>query len=152
MAQVQRLLRECTQRTAYPVGSSTVIEVGDFVFLDSGYVKPISDMSDAGDAAANREWAADNVVGIALTGSASGDTEDVAVGGDGVYRLTQKAAAAIDIGDPVGIYASASACEDQTVVEDSTSPIGYMVETKSSTSDTNVQVRLHLTKNEAVNS
>jgi len=152
MAHVQRHLRGDTNPWSYPVASATVIEVGDFIFNDSGYAKPISDMSDAGDAAANREWAADNVVGVALTGSADGETTNVTVASTGVFQLTQQTAAAIDIGDPVGIYADADACSDQLVVEDSTSPIGYCVETKSSTSDTTVKVELRLTKNEAVNS
>lgn len=127
-----------------PVATSTGIEIGDFVLLSSNYAIPASSMADAGSAGANREGAADIFVGIALSAHTAADAtvNYVLVGTDGVYELAQKSAAAIDFGDPIGIYASASACEDQTCVEDSTSPIAVCWKAKSSTTDTAVLAKL----------
>ena len=132
--------------------SASVIEVGDFVALSSDEVVPVSDLADAGDAAANRESGADNCVGIAMEASASGSTDRILIRKSGIFRLTQQTAAAIHQGDPVGIYADADGCSDQLVVEDSTSPIGYCVQTKTSTSDTSVYVALVLSKWQTVQS
>ncbi len=125
-----------------PVESATVIEIGDFVVLSGDYAAPAGSLADAGDAAANREAAADAFVGIAMSASAVGETEDIRVGTSGVWELNQKSAAAIHFGDPVGIYASADACEDQTCVEDATSPIGVCWKAKLSTSDPSVLVKI----------
>jgi len=112
-----------------PVESATVIEIGDFVGISNNYLISVKDLDDAGDAAANREACADIFAGIALSASADGETDDVLVQTDGVVMLNQKTAAEIHIGDPVEIYASADHCENQTIVEGSTSPIAVCVKT-----------------------
>ena len=126
-----------TNRTRYgesliipmPVESATVIEIGDFVGISSNYLIQMSDLADAGDAAANRAACKVIFAGIAVSASANGETDDVLVQIDGVVMLNQKTAAAIDIGDPVEIYADADHCEDQTIVEGSTSQIAVCVKT-----------------------
>jgi len=125
-----------------PVESSTVIEIGDCIVLSGDYAIPASSLADAGDAAANREAGADVFVGIAMSASPDGETDDLRVGTAGVWELEQKSAAAIHFGDPVGIYASDTACEDQTCVEDATSPIGVCWRTKTSTTAKNVLVKI----------
>ena len=121
----------------FAVESATVIEIGDFVGISNNYLINIASLADAGDAAANREAGADIFVGIALSASASGETDDVLVQTAGVVMLNQKTAAAIHQGDPVEIYASADGCEDQTIVEGSTSAIAVCVKTHTdSTTET----------------
>lgn len=125
-----------------PVESSTVIEIGDFVCLSSDCAIPTSSLADAGDAIANREAAADACIGIALSASADGETNDIRVGTAGVWEIEQKSAAAIHFGDPVGIYATDTACEAQTCVEDATSPIGVCWKTKTSTTEKKILIKL----------
>jgi len=129
------------QDIVYLTPTTTAIEIGDFVAIDSDLLIPVSAIADAGDAAANREAAADKFAGIAMAASSATETDPIPVAQAGVWRLTQKAAAAIHQGDPIGIYASADACEDQTVVEDSTSPIATCVTTKGATG-TDVEAKL----------
>ncbi len=140
MANKIRHLYGDDQPILVPVESATVIEIGDFVLLSSDYAIQASDLADAGDAAANREACADIFIGIAESASASGETEPVRVGTAGVWLLTQKSAAAIHVGDPVEIYASADHCEDQTVVEGATSPIGVCVEESAAGGDIKVKI------------
>lgn len=142
MANVHRHRYFDPQPATVPVESATVIEIGDAVLLSSDYAIPASSLADAGDAAANREAAADAFIGIAMSASAAGQTEDIRIGTAGVWELEQKTAAAVHFGDPMGIYATADGCEDQSCVEDATSPIGVCWKTKTSTSDTGVLVKL----------
>lgn len=130
-----------------PVESATVIEIGDFVLISSNYAIQASDLADAGDAAANREACADIFAGIAQTASASGETAPVQVDISplAIYKLSQKTAAAINVGDQVEIYANADNCEDQTVVEGSTSPVATCVKEKGATG-TDVECVLALSK------
>jgi len=136
MANVARYLRGWQCPIEIPVESATVIEKGDFVLLDSNYAINAAIMADpTGGATAVREAAADIFAGIALTASASGETDPVQVDIStiSVYRLTQKTAAAIHVGDQVEIYAATTACEDQTVVEGSDSPVATCVKQKGAT-------------------
>jgi hypothetical protein len=136
MAQVQRLLSGSPTIAHYAVGSATVIEAGDFVAISSGNLIPVSDIADAGDAAANREAGADACIGIALAGSASGSTARVAVGlgvPGAIWRCVQETAAACNVGDNVGLFADADECKAQLVVEDDTSFIGKLVTEKGAT-------------------
>lgn len=79
MADVHRLRDGDPPIVAMPVDSSTVIEVGDLLFLDTDDVKPASDQADAGTEADNKTTFADNFAGVAMTASASGETADVSV-------------------------------------------------------------------------
>lgn len=141
MAFVYRHRYYTTDLVEIPVDSTTVIAIGDNVLLDSNLAVPASDLTDAGDAAANREAGADVFAGIALSASANGETADVRIGTAGVWAMEQASAAAIQVGDPVGLYATTAGIADQTVVEDATSFIGYCWKEKSS-SGTEVLVKL----------
>ena len=132
-----------------PVESATVIEKGDFVALDGGYGVPTGALEDAGDAAANRENAADLLVGIALTKSASGETDDVQVDTscEAVFRLELETAATLSFGAGLEIYASATAPSDYQMVAGTTSKVAVCVESHTSGVDVRCkllpQVRLH---------
>lgn len=138
-----------------PVDEGIGVEIGDFICraisadvvadanLTLNYGCPADDLRDAGDAAANREAAADQFLGIALDYKlASAAETTIRVATAGFFELTQQTAAAIHIGDGVEIYASADAPAAQQVVEGDTSPIAVCVEHKTSTVLTGVLCKL----------
>jgi hypothetical protein len=133
MAQTERFVSD-GKTIAVAVLSATVIEKGDFIALSAlnETAIPVSDIADAGDAAANREAAADVFIGIARTASAAGETEKVVVGIslEDVYELDLQTAGALSFGDQVEVYADTNGCYDQVVVAGSTSPIAVCVEDK----------------------
>ncbi len=137
-----------------PVDDTTVVEIGDFICriiqadvdadatLTINYGCPATYMVTGGNAAADREKAGDQLLGIAMSQSLNGQTDDLLVATAGVWELVQKTAAAIHIGDGVEVYSDGTNCEDQTIVEGTTSLIGYCVENKTSTTLTGVMVKL----------
>lgn len=134
MAQNERFVSD-GKTIPMPVLSATVIEKGDTILLSAlnETAIPASDLADAGDAAANREAAADIFIGIARTASAAGETDDIQVGisMEDIYELDLKAAAALSFGDQVEIYATTNGCEDQTFVAGTTSPVAVCVRDKA---------------------
>ena len=134
MAQVERFVSKA-DTISLPVLSATVIEKGDFIALSAlnETAIPVSDIADAGDAAANREAASQVFLGIARTASATGETDDVEVGIslEDVYELDLQAAAALSIGDYVEVYADTNGCSDQLCVAGSTSRIALCIENKA---------------------
>ena len=132
-----------------PIESATVIAKGDFICLDGGYALPAGDLEDAGDAAANRENAADLFIGIALTGSAAGETEKLTVDTscEAVFRLELQAAATLSFGAALEIYATATAPSDYQAVAGTTSKVAVTVESITTGVDIKCkmlpQVRLH---------
>ena len=147
MANVNRIMNG-KEWVTIDVDDTTVVEIGDFICvvvaadsaddatLTDEYGCPPPYLVDAGDEAANREAAADQLIGISTEASANGDDDPILVCIAGQVKLEQKSAAAIHIRDPIEIYASAVNCEAQTVVEGSTSPVATCVKTKSSTGTT----------------
>lgn len=125
-----------------PVESATVIYVGDNVCLDGGYAVPASSLSDAGDAAANRENAADNFLGIALTASASGETEKVQVdvSNEAIFKLELQTEASLSFGAGLEIYATATAPSAYQFVAGTTSKVAVTVE--DITSGTTIKAKL----------
>ena len=112
-----------------PVESATVIYKGDHVALDGGYCVPLNLLNDAGDAAANRENAADQIEGIAQTASAAGETDTVTVDisvGD-IHQFTLNAAESLSWGAALEPYSDGGACDAQTVVSGTTSQIAMTV-------------------------
>lgn len=143
MANTERFLRGLQTPIEVPVASATVIEKGDFICLVSGNAVPAGSVADAGDAAANREAVADAFIGMALTASASGETDPVIVdcSDNAIYKLTLQTAAAVSVADLIEIYATTAAASDQLVVAGSTSPIAVVVKEKSA-SGTDVECKL----------
>lgn len=137
-----------------PVDDTTLVEIGDFIcIIIAGDVSDDSDLTldygcpptylvDAGTNTQNREATADQFLGIAMSASLNGQVDDLLVATAGVWELIQKAAAAISIGDGVEVYASATNCEDQTIVAGDTSAIAVCIEHKTSTSLTGVMCKL----------
>lgn len=152
MANVNRINENDNRVVMIASPSSLVVEVGDIIcravaadvadddtLVLNEAVTP-ERMVDAGLAAANRAAVAAQMVGIALDASADGETEEIRIGYNGGFFLTQKTAAAIHIGDPVEVYADDTNAENQTVVEGATSPIGICTKTKTSTTETQIEV------------
>lgn len=117
-----------------PVATGTIIDKGDFVCIVSGYAVPASDVADAGDAAANREAAADVFAGIAMTASDTGETDPIMVdiSLESIFNLDLEAAAAASIGDLMEIYADTAACSRNTMVAGATSPVAIVVKDQAS--------------------
>ena len=137
-----------------PVDDTTLVEIGDFMCrvvaadsaddatLTDDNCCPVTYLVDAGSAAQNRAAAQAEFLGVALTQSLEDQTDDILIATKGFFELTQKAAAAIDVGDHVEIYSSDVNCEDQTVVEGATTPIAACVKDKPSTTLTGVLCKL----------
>ena len=154
MANVHRYRRGDQAIVEVPVDDTTVVEIGDFICrviqtdvdadsdLTLDYGCPATQLVTAGNATTEREAGADQFVGIALSASLNGDTDDLLVATEGFFELDQKTAAAIGFGDPVEIYSDGTNCEDQTVVEGSTSPIATCVRHKTGTTLTRVLCKL----------
>ncbi len=116
-----------------PIASGTVIYKGDFVALDptSGKAVAVSALADAGDAAANRESAADNLIGIAQTGHRSTDgagTIPVDISNGAIFQGELQAAASLSFGAQLEIYASADAAVAYQMVAGTTSKVAFAVE------------------------
>lgn len=139
-----------------PVDSAKAVEIGDFACrvsatdasidtdLTENYATPADQLADAGDAAANRERAADQFLGVFLDAKVADTDEDVNlnIGTAGFFRLTQETAAAIHVGDGIEIHADADAPSKDEVVEGDTSKIAVCTEHKTSTTVTEVLCRL----------
>ena len=90
-----------TNPVLLPVDSSTVIEIGDLVYLDTDDAKPASSLGDAGSLAGNQEVLHDNFVGVAMQASADGDTAAIRIATSGVFELACSSAT-FEVGDLVG--------------------------------------------------
>ena len=128
-----------------PVDSSTVIEVGDLLWLDTDDVKPASDQADAGTETQNKTTFANNFAGVAMDSSASGDTADIAVATKGVFEF-DVASGTFNPFDLVSVEADATtagATSDQHVESTSTNSeaIGFVAKPYSSAT-TSVEVEL----------
>ena len=135
MAQTERHRHGGQTLIDMPVLSATVIEKGDSVGLSAlnETVVNVAAVADAGDAAANREAAADVFLGIAQTASGSGETEDVVVdiSLESIHELDLQSAAALSFGDFVEIYADTNGAHDQLFVAGSTSGVAVVIKEKA---------------------
>ena len=138
-------------RSLHPVriASATVVYKGDNIALDGGYAVPLGGMNDSGDAAANRETAADNFLGIAETASAAGETTDlvVDVSNEAIFLMELQAAASLSFGAALEPYSDGGACSDYTMVAGTTSKCAVTVQKITTGKDVQCkilpQVRLH---------
>lgn len=115
-----------------PVETATIIEIGDFVIIQSNYLVPMTDLTDAGSAAQNVTAGEAALVGIAQSATKAGKTEDVLVmTGQCVVMLNQYVAAAIHVGDPVTLYAADTdtAPTAQTIQEGTGDTIAVCIKT-----------------------
>ena len=127
-----------------PVASATVIDIGDFLYLDKGgggdgTAKPASVKPDAGTEAGNQEEFHDFFLGIALEASANGETDDIRVATRGIFTYACPNGT-WELGDLVGVdeQASGTALEDQKVasVAGEALAVGRVVKTEASATTT----------------
>lgn len=110
MANVSRFSHADARRiVAAPVDTGTVIEVGDFLYLDTNDVKNAASLtyitsptSAALDLAATQAEFAAKAYGIAVGASATGQTADIAVSQAGIYQYPC-ASSTWELGDLVGL-------------------------------------------------
>jgi hypothetical protein len=116
MANLLRWRYGDTNPVMCPVDSTSVIEIGDFVYLDTDDAKPASAQADAGSEAANQEAFHDNFLGVAMQQSPSGETADIRVATSGVFEFVCPAGT-FELGDLVGVdeASGGTSLEDQQV-------------------------------------
>jgi hypothetical protein len=76
-----------TSPVMLPVDATTVIEIGDLVYLETDDARPASSQSDAGTEAANQEAFHDKFAGVAMQASRNGDTQPIRVATAGVFEF-----------------------------------------------------------------
>lgn len=106
-----------TALVKYAVDSSTVISIGDMLYLDTDDVKPASSTTWNTNLATTQADFADVFIGIAREQSASGDTDDIDVdiSPDSVYEFAV-ASATYELSDVMGPdKASGNAIVSQTL-------------------------------------
>ncbi len=119
-----------TDPVVLPVASSTVIEIGDLVYFDSGTVKPAGALTYGASLAATQEAFHDKFAGVAMQQSRNGDTQDIRVATHGVFEFAC-ASATFEVGARMGVdkNAGGTALLNQQVIGTSaTNPeqsIGY---------------------------
>lgn len=116
MANLLRWRYGDTNPVMCPVDSSTVIEIGDFVYLDTDDAKPASAQADGGTEVANQETFHDNFLGVAMQQSRDGDTADIRVATSGVFEFVCPSGT-FELGDLIGVdeASSGTELEDQQV-------------------------------------
>lgn len=91
-----------TNPVVLPVQVGVVIEIGDLLYLDSGFVKPAASQSDQGTLAGNQEAFHDNFVGVAMQCSPGTVAASIRVATSGVFEFVCLAAS-FEIGELIGI-------------------------------------------------
>jgi hypothetical protein len=76
-----------TSPVMLPVDATTVIEIGDLVYLDTDDAKPASSQADQGTETANQELFHDKFAGVAMQASRNGDTQPIRVATAGVFEF-----------------------------------------------------------------
>jgi hypothetical protein len=148
MSNTMRYRWGATNPIMIPVDSAQVIEIGDFVWLNTDDARAASQLTDQGSESANQREFKRLFAGVAMQQSRSGDTDAIRVATSGVFEFTAVSASTYEIGDLIGVDENdaGNALEDQRVVEvtDDDLAIGRVAQRESSTV-TAVLVAIHST-------
>ncbi len=100
------------------IDSTTAIEIGDLVYLDTDDAKPASLQADQGTEQANQSLLATNFLGVAMQRSRAGDTDPIRVATTGVFEFDCPSST-YELGDLVGAdeAASGTALENQQIAQ-----------------------------------
>jgi hypothetical protein len=98
MANTMRWRYGETNPVMLPVDSSTVIEIGDLVYLDTDDAKPASAQADQSTETANQQLFHDVFAGVAMQASPSGQSQPIRVATTGVFEF-DCLSATIEVGD-----------------------------------------------------
>lgn len=124
-----------TRPVMMAVDSSTVIEVGDLVYLDTDDAKPASSQADQSSEIANQRLFAANFLGVSASRSKNGETADIQILTAGVFEFPCPSGT-FEVGDLLGVdeASSGTALEDQQVASVATEDlaIGKVQQTVSS--------------------
>lgn len=118
MGDVTRFLHADPKRVrSFAVDSAQVIEVGDQVYQEVDDVRAASQLTYGASLLATQKQFRKQFVGVAMTASANGETDEVAVAGAGIFEFIC-AAAQFEHGDLVGMddNAGGTALVDQQVI------------------------------------
>lgn len=121
MANTMRWRYGDTSPVMLPVDATTVIEIGDLVYLETDDARPASVQADAGTEAANQEAFHDKFAGVAMQASRNGDTQPIRVATSGVFEF-DCLAGTYEVGKLIGSdeNAGGTALEKQIVTPVST--------------------------------
>src|SRR5687767_15692273 len=105
-----------TNPVVLPVDETTVIEIGDLVYLETDDVRPASQQADQLTEEANQGLLASKFAGVAMQRSRDGDTAPIRVATSGVFEFACPSGT-FEVGALVGASeaSSGTALEDQQV-------------------------------------
>ena len=101
MANVMRWRYGETSPVMLSVQSSTVIQIGDLVYLSGDNALPAASQADQGSKAANQQLFHNNFAGVAMQQSANGLTTPIRVATTGVFAY-DCASATFEVGNLIG--------------------------------------------------
>ncbi len=84
-----------------PVDSTTVIEIGDLLYLVTDDVRPAANQADQGTKGSNQQLFHDNFAGVAMQASRDGDTQPIRVATTGVFEF-DCVSTTLEVGDLIG--------------------------------------------------
>ena len=116
MANTMRWRYGDTQPVMLPVDATTVVEIGDLIYLETDDARPASSQADQLTEAANQELFHDKFAGVAMQASRNGDTQPIRVATAGVFEF-DCLSATFEVGKLIGVdeTAAGTALEDQVV-------------------------------------
>lgn len=116
MANTMRWRYGDTNPVELSVDSSTVIKIGDLVYLDTDDAKPAGSQSDQGTESTNQELFHDGFAGVAMQCSADGSTDSIRVATSGVFDF-DCVSSTFEVGDLIGVdeNSGGTALENQTI-------------------------------------
>jgi hypothetical protein len=105
-----------TQPVMLPVDATTVVEIGDLMYLETDDARPASSQADQLTEAANQELFHDKFAGVAMQASRNGDTQPIRVATAGVFEF-DCLSATFEVGKLIGVdeTAAGTALEKQVV-------------------------------------
>jgi len=98
MANTMRWRYGDTNPVMMPVDASTVVEIGDILWMDVDDAKPASTQSDQGTELGNQQTFHDAFLGVAMQASPSGVAQPIRVATTGVFEF-DCVSAALEVGD-----------------------------------------------------
>lgn len=97
-----------TNPVMLPVLSSTEIEIGDLIYLDTDNAKPASSAFDQGTLEINQTYFREEFVGIAMQASIAGDVASIRIATSGVFEFVCDTST-FELGDLIGPTENAAA-------------------------------------------
>lgn len=116
MANTMRWRYGDTSPVMLPVDSTTVVEIGDLIYLDTDDAKPASALPDQGTESLNQQTFQDAFAGVAMQCSSNGETAPIRVATSGVFEFGCDSTT-FEVGALVGATedSTGAALDDQSV-------------------------------------